>query len=66
VNFVTRNLDADNVVVIDSQDDYSVPLATSILSRLRSRNVDTARESVSADDTDFSSVVANVGTTWTS
>jgi branched-chain amino acid transport system substrate-binding protein len=61
VAFVARNLRANNVVVIDSQDDYSVPLATAVLSGLRKRNVTTARESVSADDTDFSSVVANVG-----
>jgi branched-chain amino acid transport system substrate-binding protein len=61
VTFVAGNLNAKNVVVIDSQDDYSVPLATAILSGLRKRNVTTARESVSADDTDFSSIVANVG-----
>ncbi len=61
VAFVAGNLNAKSVVVIDSQDDYSVPLATSVLSGLRKRNVATARESVSADDTDFSSIVANVG-----
>jgi branched-chain amino acid transport system substrate-binding protein len=61
VTFVAGNLNAKQVVVIDSQDDYSVPLATAVLSGLRKRNVSTARESVSADDTDFSSVVANVG-----
>jgi branched-chain amino acid transport system substrate-binding protein len=61
VTFVAGNLKANKVVVIDSQDDYSVPLATAILSGLRKRNVATARESVSADDTDFSSIVANVG-----
>jgi branched-chain amino acid transport system substrate-binding protein len=61
VTFVAGNLRAKNVVVIDSQDDYSVPLATAIMSGLRKRNVTTARESVSADDTDFSSIVANVG-----
>lgn len=61
VTFVSRNLDADSVVVIDSQDDYSVPLAAAVTGGLRRANVDVARESVSADDTDFSSVVANVG-----
>jgi branched-chain amino acid transport system substrate-binding protein len=60
INFVSRNLRADNVVIIDSQDDYSVPLASAISRGLNARNVDVARESVSADDTDFSSVVANV------
>jgi branched-chain amino acid transport system substrate-binding protein len=61
VNFVAGNLNADNVVVIDSQDDYSVPLSAAVTSGLRGRNVEVGRESVSADDTDFSSVVANVG-----
>jgi branched-chain amino acid transport system substrate-binding protein len=61
VNFVSGNLRADNVVIIDSQDDYSVPLSGAVASGLRRKNVDVARESVSADDTDFSSVVANVG-----
>jgi branched-chain amino acid transport system substrate-binding protein len=65
VAFVSRNLKARNVVVIDSQDDYSVPLAGAISRGLRARNVTVSRESVSADDTDFSSVVTNVGSNVT-
>ena len=61
VAFVTGTLKADNVVVIDSQDDYSVPLSSGVSRGLRARNVNVERESVSADDTDFSSIVANVG-----
>jgi branched-chain amino acid transport system substrate-binding protein len=61
VNYVQRTLRARNVVVIDSQDDYSVPLAQAITRALRARNVTVSRESVAADDTDFSSIVANVG-----
>jgi branched-chain amino acid transport system substrate-binding protein len=61
VTYVARNLRASDVVVIDSQDDYSVPLASAVSRGLRARNVDVGRESVSADDTDFSSIVANVG-----
>lgn len=61
VTYVAGNLKAKNVVVIDSQDDYSVPLSAAVSSGLRKRNVTVSRESVSADDTDFSSVVANVG-----
>jgi branched-chain amino acid transport system substrate-binding protein len=61
VNYVSRNLRASDVVVIDSQDDYSVPLSSAVTRGLRARNVDVGRESVSADDTDFSSIVANVG-----
>ncbi len=61
VAFVSKNLKAKNVVVIDSQDDYSLPLAGAISRGLRARKVTVSRESVSADDTDFSSIVANVG-----
>ena len=61
MTFVAGNLKAKNVVVIDSQDDYSVPLASGVSRGLRARNVNVERESVSADDTDFSSIVANVG-----
>jgi len=61
LNFVSTNLKAKNVVVIDSQDDYSLPLASAITRGLRAKGVTVSRESVSADDTDFSSIVANVG-----
>ncbi len=61
INFVSGQLGAKNVVVIDSQDDYSVPLAGAVSTGLRRKNVTVSRESVSVDDTDFSSVVANVG-----
>jgi len=61
VKFVSQNLKAKNVVVIDSQDDYSLPLAQAITRGLRARDITVSRESVSADDTDFSSIVANVG-----
>lgn len=61
VSFVSTNLKARNVVVIDSQDDYSLPLASAITRGLRAKGVTVSRESVSADDTDFSSIVANVG-----
>jgi branched-chain amino acid transport system substrate-binding protein len=61
VTYVAGNLKAKQVVVIDSQDDYSLPLASAVSRGLRARNVTVSRESVSADDTDFSSIVANVG-----
>jgi branched-chain amino acid transport system substrate-binding protein len=61
VNFVARNLRARQVVVLDSQDDYSVPLSQAVARGLRARNVEVDRESVAADETDFSSIVANVG-----
>jgi len=61
VNYVARNLRARQVVVLDSQDDYSVPLSQAVARGLRARNVEVDRESVAADETDFSSIVANVG-----
>ena len=61
VAYVAGNLKAKQVVVIDSQDDYSVPLSGAVARGLRARNVTVSRESVAADDTDFSSIVANVG-----
>jgi branched-chain amino acid transport system substrate-binding protein len=60
-NYVKKNLKASDVVIVDSQDDYSVPLSDSIQRLLRRQNVDVSRESVAATDTDFSSVVANIG-----
>ncbi|MFO7573242.1 MAG: branched-chain amino acid ABC transporter substrate-binding protein [Gaiellaceae bacterium] len=59
--YVAGTLKAKNVVVIDSQDDYSLPLANAISKRLRAAKVTVTRQSVAADDTDFSSVVTNVG-----
>jgi len=53
VAFVAGNLGAKNVVVIDSQDDYSIPLASGISRGLRARNVTVSRESVSVDAADF-------------
>jgi branched-chain amino acid transport system substrate-binding protein len=61
INYVSGKLKARNVVVIDSQDDYSVPLAAAITRGLRKKGATVTRQSVSADDTDFSSIVANVG-----
>jgi branched-chain amino acid transport system substrate-binding protein len=60
-NYVKTGLKASDAVVVDSQDDYSVPLADAIQRLLRRQNIDVSRESVAATDTDFSSVVANVG-----
>lgn len=65
VAYVSKRLKAKNVVIIDSQDDYSVPLASGVSRGLKARGVNVSRESVSADDTDFSSVVANVGSNVT-
>jgi len=60
VRFVAEKLKAKHVVVIDSQDDYSTAIASPMTRGFRARGVKVDRESVSADDTDFSSIVANV------
>lgn len=59
--FVKRVLKADSAVVIDSQDDYSTALAAGTSYRLRLNGVKVKRESVAATDTDFSSVVSDIG-----
>jgi branched-chain amino acid transport system substrate-binding protein len=61
-NFVRTNaqLRANHVVIIDSQDDYSTALAAGIEPILRARNVRVDRESVSAETTDFSSIVSRM------
>ncbi|HYI75017.1 MAG TPA: ABC transporter substrate-binding protein, partial [Gaiellaceae bacterium] len=43
VTYVVRNLKANNVVIVDSQDDYSLPLASAISRGLRARNVTVSR-----------------------
>jgi branched-chain amino acid transport system substrate-binding protein len=59
--FIKTKLKARNAVVIDSQDDYSTALAAGTTYRLRLNGVKVQRESVAATDTDFSSVVSNIG-----
>lgn len=61
VNFSVNVLKAKKVVVIDSQDDYSTALAKGVTYRFRLKKVQVQRESVAATDTDFSSLVTNVG-----
>ena len=61
VNFSIGTLKAKHVVVIDSQDDYSIALAKGTTYRFRLKGVKVDRESVAATDTDFSSLVTNVG-----
>ena len=60
VAFIADTLNVRSAVVMDSQDDYSVPLANAIQRQLRARNVTVRRNSVAATDTDFSSIVTTV------
>ncbi len=61
VNFAVTKLKAKKVVVIDSQDDYSTALSKGVAYRFRLKRVQVQTESVAATDTDFSSLVTNVG-----
>ena len=61
VNFAVNTLKAKKVVVVDSQDDYSTALAKGLTYRFRLKRVEVERESVAATDTDFSSLVTNIG-----
>ena len=65
VRFVTGRLKARNVMVIDSQDDYSTALAAGMTPRFRARGVRVTRQSVSNTETDFSSIVTNVSSATT-
>jgi branched-chain amino acid transport system substrate-binding protein len=58
--FVATNLNAKHVVVVDSQDDYSVPLSDAVQTLLRGRGVRVDRESVAATATDFSTIATKV------
>jgi branched-chain amino acid transport system substrate-binding protein len=60
VNFAIGTLKAKRVMVLDSQDDYSIALAKGVTYRFRLKGVRVDRESVAATDTDFSSIVTNV------
>jgi branched-chain amino acid transport system substrate-binding protein len=60
VNFAIETLDARRVVVIDSQDDYSIALATSVTYRFRLKGVRVDRESVAAANADLRSLAMNV------
>jgi branched-chain amino acid transport system substrate-binding protein len=60
VGFVTGFLKARNVMVIDSQDDYSTALARGMTPLFRAKGVRVARQSVANTETDFSSIVTNV------
>ena len=62
-NWITRNLRATRVVIVDGQDAYSLGLSDTVQRILRGRNINVRRESVNPDTTsDFSSLVARVPT----
>lgn len=59
-NFMVDKLNADNVVLIDFQEPYSVGLADAAEKVLKAKGVTTTRLSTSVNTTDFSSLVTRV------
>jgi branched-chain amino acid transport system substrate-binding protein len=58
--YISEDLDADTVVVIDDQTSYSRPLADGVQANLEDAGVTVTRQSVNQRQTDFSSLVSRV------
>jgi branched-chain amino acid transport system substrate-binding protein len=59
-NYMTKKLKWKRVYIIDDQETYSQGLANGVQSRLKARGVNVTRNSISQNDTDFSSVIAKI------
>lgn len=60
-DFIAEQLDARKVFVIDDQTSYSTGIAESLIDALREHGVETSRDSVNQDATDFSALVSRIG-----
>jgi branched-chain amino acid transport system substrate-binding protein len=60
-DFIAEQLDAQSVFVIDDQTSYSTGIAESLVEALREHGVETRRDSVNQDATDFSALVSRIG-----
>jgi branched-chain amino acid transport system substrate-binding protein len=58
--YMAEKLNAEKVVLVDAREPYSVGLANSTQATLRRLGVTTIRESVSIDQSDFSSLVTKI------
>jgi branched-chain amino acid transport system substrate-binding protein len=58
--YMTEELGAQNVLIVDDQSSYSTGLADSTATALEDAGVTVARESVSQEQTDFSALVSSV------
>ena len=58
--FMLDELDAKKVVLVDAREPYSVGLSNAVQAVLRKAGVATIRESVSVDQSDFSSLVTKI------
>jgi len=59
-NFITKKLKVKRVYIIDDQETYSQGLANGVQTRLKAKGVSVTRNSISQNDTDFSSVIAKI------
>jgi len=60
-DFIAEQLEAKRVFVIDDQTSYSTGIAESLIDGLRDHGVETSRDSVNQDATDFSPLVSRIG-----
>jgi branched-chain amino acid transport system substrate-binding protein len=59
-NYMTKKLKAKRVYIIDDQETYSQGLATGVQTRLAAKGVNVTRDSISQQDSDFSSKIAKI------
>jgi branched-chain amino acid transport system substrate-binding protein len=59
-NWMTKKLKWKRVYIIDDQETYSQGLATGVETRLKAKGVKVTRDSISQQDTDFSSKIAKI------
>lgn len=60
LKFMTSNLKAKHVFIVDDQTSYSQPLADAVQKLLKAKGVEVDRTSVRQDQTDYSSVVSGI------
>lgn len=60
-DYIAQELGAKKVFVIDDQTSYSTGIADSLIEALREQGVETSRDSVNQDATDFSALVSRIG-----
>jgi branched-chain amino acid transport system substrate-binding protein len=59
-NYITGKLKAKRVYIIDDQETYSQGLANGVQTRLKAKGVTVTRDSISQQDSDFSSHIAKI------
>ncbi len=59
-NYISGKLKAKRVYIIDDQETYSQGLADGVQTRLKSKGVNVTRDSISQNDSDFSSKIAKI------